>query len=365
MGEPPGRVRNYRAVMNLTSNPFNSVGLALAVALVTGASAFAAEPAQPPVEAPKGAPVFTFYLENDYFGGSDRHYTNGVKLSWLSGNLNALPKRARDFADELPLVGRDAKRRNFGIALGQNIYTPEDTDAVVPNPADRPYAGWTYLEFSLVSRTERVMNTLSLQIGVVGRHSYAEEAQNEFHRLIRNNEARGWAYQLEDEVAGSVILERRWRLLARSFSETVGVDFVPHAGVSLGTVKTHAKVGATARLGFNLPNDFGVELISGGAATNSPLDARDPRLDGNRRMSFFIFGGCDARAVARDLFLDGNTFEDSPSVDKENFVSDAYYGIGVVLKKWQLTYTDVVRSKEFKGQRKKNYFGSITLSRAF
>lgn len=350
--------------MNLTSNPFNATVLAIA-ALVAGASAFAAEPAQPPVEVPKGAPIFTFYLENDYFGGTDRHYTNGAKLSWLSGNLNALPKWSRDFADALPLVGRDAKQRNFGLALGQNMYTPEDTDARIPDPADRPYAGWTYLEFNFVNRTEAMMDTISFQIGVVGKHSYARETQNEVHRLLKNKRAQGWAYQLEDEVAGSIALERRWRLYARSLSETVGVDLVPHAGVTLGTVKTHANLGTTVRLGFNLPNDFGTELISGGAATNSPLDDRDPRVGSARRASFFIFGGCDGRAVARDLFLDGNTFEDSPSVDKKNFVGDAYYGIGVVLKKWQLTYTEVVRSKEFKGQKAKNYFGSITLSRAF
>jgi hypothetical protein len=37
--------------------------------------------------------VFTFYLENDYFGGTDRHYTNGVKLSWLSRDLTTRNSR--------------------------------------------------------------------------------------------------------------------------------------------------------------------------------------------------------------------------------------------------------------------------------
>ncbi len=33
------------------------------------------------------AGTFTFYFENDYFGGTDRHYSNGLKFSWLSSDL--------------------------------------------------------------------------------------------------------------------------------------------------------------------------------------------------------------------------------------------------------------------------------------
>jgi lipid A 3-O-deacylase len=321
----------------------------------------------PAAERARSASVFTFYLENDYFGGTDRHYTNGVKLSWLSRDLTTWGQVGwrQKMIEALPLVNRTDAQKNFGLAIGQNIYTPENDDLHVPDPTDRPYAGWSYLEFNFVSKTPRVMDTLSFQAGIVGRHSYAQETQRIVHRWLNNEEAKGWAFQLKDEVGVNIILERRWRLFARTVGDALGVDIVPHAGVSLGNVQTFANVGATARLGFNLPSDFGVELIAGGAATNSPLDDRDPRVAARRRTSVFVFGGVDGRAVARDIFLDGNTWEDSPSVAKERWVGDSYVGAGLVLARWQFTYTYVVRAKEFKAQREVNQFGSITISRAF
>jgi len=52
-------------------------------------------------------------------------------------------------------------------------------------------------------------------------------------------------------------------------------------------------------------------------------------------------------------------------VDKEDFVADLSVGAGLVLGRWQLTYTHVLRTREFEGQDKPNRFGSVTLSRTF
>jgi lipid A 3-O-deacylase len=326
----------------------------------------AADPAVP-AERARSASVFTFYLENDFFGGTDRHYTNGVKLSWLSRDLTTWgePGWRRKMIEALPLVNRAGAQKNFGFALGQNIYTPENDDLHVPDPTDRPYAGWSYLELDFVSKTPRIMDALSLQIGMIGRHSYAQETQHLIHGWLRNDQAKGWAFQLKDEVGANIIFERRWRMFARGARDAIGFDIVPHAGVSVGNVQSFANIGTTVRLGFNLPSDFGIELIAGGAATNSPLDDRDPRVGARRRGSLFVFGGVDGRAVARDIFLDGNTWVDSPSVEKKRLVGDSFWGVGLVLAKWQFTYTYVVRSKEFKAQREVNQFGSITISRTF
>ncbi|HEY0946027.1 MAG TPA: lipid A deacylase LpxR family protein [Opitutaceae bacterium] len=312
--------------------------------------------------------VFTLYFENDFFGGQDRHYTNGFKLSWLSRDLTSWGQEGwrRRFIDTLPFVNRPGGQKNFGFAFGQNIYVPQDISRVPPDPTDRPYAGWSYLELTFVSKTESVMDTLSFQAGMVGRHSYAQDMQIVIHEWLNDEHPDGWDYQLKDEVGVNIVFERKWRLYGRTMGNALGFDFVPHAGASLGNVQTYANAGATLRLGLNLPSDFGISLIRGASLPNAPLDDRDPRVAARRSASFFVFAGVDGRAVARDIFLDGNTWRDSPSVDKESFVGDAFYGVGIFFgRRWQLTYTEVVRSREFEGQDEENYFGSITLSRTF
>jgi len=314
------------------------------------------------------APVFTFYFENDTFSGTDEHYTNGLKLSWLSADLSGWGQTGwrKTLVALLPFVNRPDGQKNLGFALGQNIYTPRDTARPDPDPADRPYAGWSYVELAFVSKTPGVADTLAIQAGIVGPHSLSEDSQRLVHQWIGSARPRGWDYQLRNEAGVNLVYERRWRLYARALAETVGIDLIPHAGASLGNVQTHANAGGTLRLGLNLPSDFGVQLARPGSVGGSPTDDLDPRVALDRNFSLYVFGAADGRAVARDLFLDGNTFRASRSVNKEPFVADLSAGLGLIAGRWQLTYTQVWRTREFKVQRESyNNFGSLTLSRAY
>lgn len=328
---------------------------------------YAQEPTRPSSNA-RSAPVFTFYIENDYFGGTDRHYTNGLKASWLSADLVTWGQEGwrKTLVEALPFVNRPEGQKNFGLALGQNIYTPQDIDRVMPDPTDRPYAGWSYTEISFLSKTESVADVLALQVGMVGRHSYAQDTQRVVHRWIDSARPNGWEHQLEDEVGVNLVFERKWRLYARSVGGDLGLDLVPHLGASLGNVQSYANTGGTLRFGVNLPSDFGTQLIRAGGVVNSPLDDEDPRVSRVRTWSVFLFAGADGRVVARDIFLDGNTFEDSPSVEKESLVADLSYGIGIISGKWQFTFTQVARTREFESQPEDmNEFGSLAFSRTF
>jgi lipid A 3-O-deacylase len=345
----------------------------LSLAFLAGAQlAFAATglpPSTPEMARARAASVFTAYFENDTLGNTDRHYTAGTKLSWLSSDYSAWKQRdgiSSQLGDRLPLVNEPGTQKNFGIAVGQNIYTPQRKDVSNPDPLDRPYAGWSYFEFSFLSKSESRLDTLSFQLGIIGPHAYAREVQREVHRIAGVNFVHGWDYQLKDEPGLNVVVERKWRLYAHSLAGLVGVDFVPHVGLSLGNVQTYANGGGTVRAGLNLPSDFGVQLIRPGGAGSTPCDDLDPRVSPRKNFSIFIFGAGDGRAVARDIFLDGNTFQDSRRVKREDFVADLSYGAGVIAGRWQLTFTQVTRTREFKTQVERyNQFGSVTLSVAF
>lgn len=333
----------------------------------TPASA-SAEPAAPAVEiAGLRFGSLSVYAENDkFFAGTDRNYTNGVKLSVLSTNLrdfdtDGVPRPLRALSRALsPLMHEDAIPK-LGLSLGHQIFTPEDTSLTTPQPADRPYAAWLFTGISFQNyhppgpdASLARLSTVEVQFGVAGGSwALGEFVQNNFHNLINVETAKGWGQQIDSEPGLNLVYEHKWRWSTADARTGLGADFIPHAGFSLGNVFTYANAGASVRLGYALPADFGTNLIRPSGDSNA-----------TRRAPFgvWLFGQFDGRAVARDLTLDGNTFVDSPSIDKEPFVADLVGGIGFGTTNWQLTYAQAVRTKEFKGQSDSQVFGSLSLT---
>src|SRR5882724_3597663 len=97
--------------------------------------------------------ILSLTWENDATFGTDRHYTQGARISYYSSD-DALPKWLRRLSDGLPAIGLDVQARKFGLAVGQEIYTPEDLQTASAITTDRPYAGWLYTRLSLQRRGE-------------------------------------------------------------------------------------------------------------------------------------------------------------------------------------------------------------------
>jgi hypothetical protein len=313
----------------------------------------------------------TVYMENDKFlAGSDRHYTNGFKITALSRNLSRdfseAPALAEKVVDLLPAehVNRGAQEktgfgrvaRKLGFSIGQNIYTPEDivTTALVPD--DRPYAAWLYGSLAVHLQTERRLDVFEVSLGIVGESALGQEIQNGWHKIIGVDEVLGWENQLFDEPGLIVAYEQRRRFTSEGASGGWGADFIPHAGVSLGNIATYANAGAQVRLGWRLPSDFGHALIRPGGDSNTHAAAD------LRGWAFHGFLGFDGRVSAWNIFLDGNTWKDSHSVDKREASIDFFGGLAVRFGRFQCNYTQVYRSKEFYGQDKRDVFGSLSFT---
>jgi hypothetical protein len=66
--------------------------------------------------------------------------------------------------------------------------------------------------------------------------------------------------------------------------------------------------------------------------------------------------------VGHDIFIDGNTFGDSPSVGHNVFVADLSTGVAINYKDTSLAYAFVYRTREFPGQESAQIFGTISLN---
>jgi len=344
--------------------------LLLAVLMCISAAGFADN--RPPSE----SWTFTFRFENDLFNDSDRFYTNGIKLNWISPDLDwfedldwfkregSMQEALSGFISILPYKNDESRQRKFAFSVGQMMYTPRDmvsTELVVD---DRPYAGWLYGSAAFHSKNYRVLDTFEIQAGLTGKWSLAEQAQDLVHKLRNIPRANGWDNQIKTEPGIVLFYDRKFRLIPRiNFSRRWKADAIVHWGGALGNVATYLNGGIELRAGWNLPTDFGTALIRPGGDTNAPADTMDVRYsDELRAYSAHVFLATTGRMVLRDIFLDGNTFNDSHSVDKNVIVGDIIVGASIVYRKYKFSYAHVFRSNEFRRQPGGLGFGSISLS---
>ena len=272
--------------------------------------------------------------ENDLFAGQDRHYTNGLEVS-LSGPL--------DLDCSPALLG--GRRREWELALGQQIYTPGDTSAPTPDPADRPYAGLAYLRLGVTRRdpTVEVRDRLELTLGFVGPASGAEAAQRRVHRLTGSSQTQGWAHQLRQEPAVALRYTVSPRL-ARGQALGLDADLTADLELALGNLSTHVRAGGLLRVGLRVPDEYS-------AVQPTPLRC-------------YLTASAHVRAVGYDLLLDGNLLRSGgPSARKQPLVLELSLGLTVAVSdRLTLSYTHTYRSPQFAGQRRGDQFGSVALT---
>ena len=302
-------------------------------------------------------------LENDsLFFNSDEFYTQGLRFAYLGPDVAADSAWNRPFdalADLLPVFPATAaeRSRRYALSFGQSIFTPEVISANPPDPLDRPYAGWLYAGASLLQDTDRrTLDHLELQLGVVGPAALGKQVQRRWHELITTTEPEGWDSQLHNEPGIVLSYERKWRLTLDGDGST-GIDLIPEVGASLGNVFTYGQAGLLLRFGRNLQADYGPPRIRP-ALSGTDYFNRD-YLKGD----FGLYGyfGVQGRAVARDIFLDGNTFRSSPSVDKEPLVGDIQAGVALFWRSGtRLDVSVVHRTEEFERQDGAHVIGAVS-----
>jgi lipid A 3-O-deacylase len=305
--------------------------------------------------------------ENDsLYTDSDRHYTQGLRLSALGGELAPLGWGNRPFdlvGGLVPIFSpggaATSQSRRYAVFLGQSLFTPENKARKPPDPGDRPYGAWLHLGVSLLQETGGTMlENLEMAVGTVGPGALGKLSQNDFHQFIGASPSRGWGQEIHNEPGAVLSYERLWRIgLLGEHGD--GVEVIPQLGATLGNIFTYGSAGALLRVGKNLQADYGGGRIRPALSGTDYFNAA--HLDG--KLGYNIFAGVQGRAVGRNIFLDGSAFHRDPSVEKKNFVMDLQAGFSLFWSEdIQMTFSAVRRTREYQGQPSPDVIGTASIA---
>jgi len=294
---------------------------------------------------------------NDTFVNTDRSFTHGGKLTLMSNNIEGY--RKNPLLKWFSFTNGPGSQHCYSMSIGQNVYTPNNIETDDFLSDDRPYAGYLYFGFGVHSRNEKRQDSFEIDIGIVGRHSFAEETQKIIHDIFKHEKPLGWEHQLKDEFAFQTVFERKIKAYNRRTESGMGIELIPHFGGGLGNVYIFANAGYQVRFGWNLPEDFGVDMHRPGGDTNIGI------LHKSRKTSIHIFAALDGHAVYRNIFLDGNTVVNSHRVEKYPLTANIMVGLGLWIKRFYITCNYVYWTKKFKTEIVNHKFGVMNITYTF
>lgn len=301
-------------------------------------------------------------LENDSFdGASDADYTQGLQLSYAP---DAPPKFLVDWLNNTYSSVTEQRELSTEYFLGQAIYTPFEIFETGLVADDRPYAGWLYMGGALSSsqlvpeRNLKIVDRLELSVGIVGPSSLADRTQRWAHELLGTYEVNGWNNQLRDEPAVVAGYTRKWARIRPLQSLAKEWELSGILGGNLGNVSTQLAAGVGVRIGQNLHSSVS-------AAGQQPMTVAPLMSGPGGQPGWSVFAQWQVYLVGRNIFLDGNTYKDSHSVEKSTAVGEWQLGVAVSSGRYGLAVYHVRRSREFVGQYENSVFSGVSLSVGF
>lgn len=288
--------------------------------------------------------VFSFNVENDiYF--SDRYYTNGLKAMYTSQGDDwwaTFPQFAL-----LKLFAPEREAQYFQtVSLGQMMCVSSDIKDSNPPLDDRPYCGWLYIGAAAHVATKNSLDSLSVNLGVVGPLSLAEDAQKFYHSIIGADWPQGWHDQIKNEPGIVISYRHSERFLKFEPAKNFSSDIIGSLEGNLGNVRTNGELRAIWRFGFNMPDSFDPARID--YASSNDVSFFNPK---SKDWHFYFYAGGKIQFVGYDISLNGNTFAKSRHVNPKWCVGEALAGVSTRYKNLEVNLNWTLRSEEYTTQK--------------
>ncbi|MGY0616379.1 lipid A deacylase LpxR family protein [Vibrio sp. FJH11] len=283
----------------------------------------------------------SFTLDNDGIFGVDHDYTNGIFLSYATGQLTK--KREWDW---LSLSNPESSSIDkIELVLGHKMWTPRDIDADYPLANERPYAGYLHTELNYLSLTADKAVRYNFTIGTTGERALSEKAQSLVHTITGSPDPQGWDYQIDDYLAFSVGY-RAFNKLIRSEGNRTQWEVTNINNINAGNFRSDISQGVMFRWGTHLSNSIGAANIS----VESPFSAS---MLARNTTSWFLFAGLEGHYRFNDITIEGDRSgisgdSDVYDVTLAHWQSSAVAGAAWYNQSYGASVTFTVKTPEYK-----------------
>ncbi|UKT62440.1 lipid A deacylase LpxR family protein [Pedobacter mucosus] len=284
---------------------------------------------------------FGFKTENDAYLATlnDRYYTNGLFIYF---------RRAIDSSK----LSDKIEKKTYEISAGQKMYTPFWGQVPKQVDQDRPFAGYLYAgaAYSIFYKNESVLKT-SVEIGMVGPNSFAQDAQRFLHKTVGFYTPAGWEYQIKNEVAVNFAANYS-KLLYRTTDNVV--DFSGQGYANLGT--TFSGLGGSILFRAGRLNQLFNSAYHNAVIGNSKTASLN-------KSEFFFYLKPQLNVVAYDATIQGSLFNNNSPVTfgVKPVVFEQQLGLNYSSKRFTVDFNVIFKTKEVESIAKAQNYGGLSL----
>ena len=239
-----------------------------------------------------------------------------------------MPEYVKWMGKHIPILDDEDSIVRIGQGIGQNMITPGDLTAEVPQEGDVPYAGTLTYTLNWQSFNSDNGRNLQVTLGVLGSESMAEEFQKFVHNdLVTGESPQGWDTQRDTEPIFNLGYEHSLRVFhIGDYLNDWGGQLTVMPSASIGNLMTGMEVGLALRYGWNILEGFNTYPAPPGRSFFQASHLPKPPTASPHGFEA-VLGGRACYLIYSVIYDGSMITDDTRSVDRNNFMLVGGFGL--------------------------------------
>ncbi|MCF8078772.1 MAG: lipid A deacylase LpxR family protein [Desulfobacterales bacterium] len=215
------------------------------------------------LDSPRNIGTLRLEIDNDIVWDDDSGFTNGWSIQYHTvcypgWEESETIRWVKWVGSNFPALGDGDSVIRYSHGFGQNMITPGNLAAEIPQQGDLPYAGTLTYSLNWQRFNRKTARSFQISVGVLGEASLAEPFQKFVHDDLGGGEdPKGWDTQRDTEPIVNIGYQYSWCLADwGGYHDDWAGQLTLAPSASLGNLFTAAELVVAFRTGWNMPEGF-------------------------------------------------------------------------------------------------------------